>query len=240
MTEVRRRAVSDIRIVPVERVELDLAQRAWPFAVERKSEIASNFAGLRRERPALWNGRVLLLGDHAIRADTFYGSFFETDFASFVAWRDSGFPDAAVKNCFPMGALRTADGAFVLGVMGAHTANAGHVYFPSGTPEPADVVDGRIDIATGLTREIAEETGLTADDFAAETGWDVVLAGPRVALIKVLRAHDRADELAARIRDYLSREAEPELEDIRFVRSPADFDPAMPDFVRAFLMHFWR
>jgi len=35
--------------------------------------------------------------------------------------------------------------------------------------------------------------------------------------------------------DHLASEAQPELCDIRIVRSAADFDPAMPAFVTAFL-----
>ena len=56
-----------------------------------------------------------------------------------IAWRDWGFPDRAVRNCFSAGAIRASDGAFVLGVMGAQTANAGKIYFPAGTPDPSDV-----------------------------------------------------------------------------------------------------
>lgn len=232
--------MSDIRVVAFERLQLAFALRAWPFAAERRADIDRHFAQLQRERPMLWNGRVLLLHDHAIEAGTFHGSFFETDFASFIAWRDWGFPDGGVTNCFSAGALRTSDGSYVLGVMGAHTANAGMVYFPSGTPEPRDVVDGSIDMTSSVTREVAEETGLAAGDYDAEPGWCAVLAGPRIALIKVLHVDGRADELHARIGRHLTREVQPELADVRIVRGPGDLDPMMPDFITAFLLHHWR
>jgi hypothetical protein len=39
--------------------------------------------------------------------------------------------------------------------------------------------------------------------------------------------------------EHLATEAQPELADIRIVRGPADYDPAMPAFVTAFLeAHF--
>ena len=84
--------------------------------------------------------------------------------ASFIAWRDWGFPDRAVRNCFAAGAIRASDGAFVLGVMGPQTANAGKIYFPAGTPDPGDVVGQEVDLAGSVRREIAEETGLGPGD----------------------------------------------------------------------------
>ena len=40
---------------------LDLAVRpvVWPFAEERRAEITAHFTEKQRERPELWNGRVL-------------------------------------------------------------------------------------------------------------------------------------------------------------------------------------
>ena len=122
-----------------------------------------------REKPQLWNGRVLLGARSACSAAGVSApSYFETDFASFLAWRDWGFPDTDVFNGFGMGALRCADGAFVLGEMGQHTANAGRIYFPSGTPDLDDLSDGAVDIAGSVAREVEEETGLTPADYRAD------------------------------------------------------------------------
>src|SRR6478609_3132647 len=120
---------------------LDLAVRpiAWPFAEERRAE-------KQLERPKMWNGRVLLGRDAVFTDGHLAATYFETDFASFLAWRDWGFPDKAVFNGFGMGALRTSDGAFLMGEMGQRTANAGRIYFPSGTPDLDDVRDGKLDI----------------------------------------------------------------------------------------------
>jgi 8-oxo-dGTP pyrophosphatase MutT (NUDIX family) len=227
-------------VVPVERLELAFAPRPWPFARERRDEIATYFTTLRRVNPALWNGRVLMLHEHAIRGSVFRGAYFETDFASMLAWRHWGFPDPHVKNCFAMGALRGNDGAFVLGVMAAHTANAGWIYFPAGVPDLSDIDGSRVDLARSLMRETSEETGLAAAALDPEQGWTTVLAGARIAQIKMLRAQEPAASLRGRILAHLAREARPELADVRVVRSPADFDPMMPPYVTAFLMHVWK
>ena len=231
--------MSGITIVPVERLELAFAPRPWLFASERRAEIDAHFDALRRSNPALWNGRVLMLHEHAITGAVFRGAYLETDFASMLAWRHWDSPDSRIRNCFAMGALRGSDGAFVLGVMGAHTANPGRIYFPAGLPDLSDVDGARVDLTRNVMREIGEETGLVPGDFEAERGWTTVLAGPRIAQVKMLRAHETADALRARILAHLAREKEPELADIHIVRGPADFDPMMPAFVTAFLTHVW-
>src|SRR5207244_2975507 len=123
------------------------------------------------------------------------------------------------------------DGAFLLGVMGAHTANPGTIYFPAGLPDLSDVDGARVDLTHNVLREVREETGLAASDLEAEEGWTTVLAGPRIAQVKVLRVRETAAELRARILAHLASEAQPELADIRIVRGVADFDPKMPQFV---------
>ena len=142
---------------------------------------------------------MLLLHEHAIVDRVMTGSYFETDFASFLAWRDWGFTDQSVRNAFPQAALKAADGAFLLGVMGAHTANAGHIYFPSGTPDPADVDGDRVDIGASLTRELREETGLDAGDFTVDPGWTAVFDGPRIALFRIVRSAEPAAVFRERI-----------------------------------------
>src|SRR5262249_4832977 len=155
----------------------------------RKREIDAHFAASRQANPALWNGTVLMLYEHAIGGAVFRGSYLETDFASMLAWRHWDFPDAGVKNCFAMGALRASDGRFLLGVSASHTSNPGGIYFPAGLPDENDIDGARVDLTRNLMREMAEETGLTGADFEADAGWMTVLAGPRIAQIKMLRAH---------------------------------------------------
>jgi 8-oxo-dGTP pyrophosphatase MutT (NUDIX family) len=232
--------MTEIAIVPIERLELAFAPRPWPFARDRRAEIDANFDAMRKSNPALWNGRVLMLHEHEIRGSVFHGAYLETDFASLLAWRCWNFPDPAIKNCFAMGALQGSDGAFVLGVMAAHTSNPGYVYFPAGLPDLSDIDGARVDLARNLMREVAEETGLARSDLDVEAGWTTVLAGPRIAHIKLLRARESAAELRTRILANLAHEPQPELADIRIVRGPDDFDPMMPPFVTAFLRHAWN
>jgi 8-oxo-dGTP pyrophosphatase MutT (NUDIX family) len=226
-------------IVRLDRLELAFAPRPWPFAQDNRVEIARYFDKLRQTKPAVWNGRILLLHEHAIANGVFRGAYFETDYASFVAWRDWGCPDATVRNCFSLGALRGSDGAFLLGVMGAHTLNAGKIYFPAGTPDPKDVSGTTVDLAASIRREVAEETGLGPADYEEEVGWTCVLTPTHIAQIRVLQARETATVLRARILANIARESEPELADIRIAGGVADLDPMIPPFVAAYLRHVW-
>src|SRR5438477_1435590 len=158
-------------------LDLPVQPWSWPFAEARRAEISAHFADKQRARPKLWNGRILM-GRHPVFAGArLTASYFETDFASFLAWRDWGFPDKDVFNGFGMGALRCADGAFVLGEMGQHTSTAVRIYFPSGTPDLDDVRDGAVDISGSVARELEEETGLAPDDYESEPHWHCISTG---------------------------------------------------------------
>src|SRR5882672_8816139 len=167
----------DAHVVPVDRFDIVFAPFRWRFAQARCDDIAAHFAARRQATPQLWNCRVLLMRDFAIRDGALRGMYFEAGFADFLAWRDWNFPDPDVVNCFSMGALRASDGAYLLGVMSHHTANAGRIYFPAGTPDLADVRGETVDLLGNIMREIAEETGLTAADFSVTPGWHAVIAG---------------------------------------------------------------
>ena len=216
-------------------LDLSLQPRPWPFADEQRADIDAHFAIKRSEKPDIWNGRVLLTRNPAFTDDRFSADYFETDFASFLTWRDRGFPDRSVFNGFGMGALRGSDGAFVLGEMGQHTANAGRIYFPSGTPDLNDIRDGAVDIAGSVCREVEEETGLSPADYRADGHWDCVVSGAAIAMIRVLNVDSPGEEPRARIEANLARQRQPELAAIHLVREVSDLTAAMPRFVAAFI-----
>ena len=90
-----------MRVAPsifhIDRLELSLAPKAWAFATERSAEIDDYFEALKREKSALWNGRVLLMHHQFVEQGVFRGQFLEADYASFAAWRHWGRPAAGVR-----------------------------------------------------------------------------------------------------------------------------------------------
>jgi 8-oxo-dGTP pyrophosphatase MutT (NUDIX family) len=140
-----------------------------------------------------------------------------------------------VFNGFGMGALLCADGAFVLGEMGQHTANAGRIYFPSGTPDLDDIRDGTVDISGSVVRELEEETGLSPGEYELEPHWHCVYTGPALAMIQMLQVDMPGDAVRDRIVANLAAQHQPELSAIHLVRGVRDLTSAMPRFVAAFL-----
>jgi 8-oxo-dGTP pyrophosphatase MutT (NUDIX family) len=230
-----------VAVIGLERVEIAVEPWSWPFAAARRDEIDRHFARLQSVRSGVWNGRVLLMHRYRIDAGALHGACFEADYASLCAWRDWQQPDRSVCNFFAAAALRSADGAYLVGEMAADTAAAGLLYFPCGTPEPDDLdAGGRFDLFDNLRRELLEETGISIDELECEPGWTLVRDRGFLGLLKRVTASRNADALRADILRRLAREARPEFTDIHILRKPADLDSRMPAFVVAFLEAMWR
>jgi 8-oxo-dGTP pyrophosphatase MutT (NUDIX family) len=227
-------------ITRVARVAARLAPHRWDWAEAQSEAIAAHWARRKAAKPAIFNGRVLMIAESRHQGDTLHARFFATDYANLLAWLDWDAPDRSVENGFAMGAMTASDGAFLLGIMGQHTSQAGRIYFPAGTPDLSDVgVDGTVDLATSITREIEEETGLVPADYDVAPDWIVTRIRGYTALMREVRLREPAEAARHRILGHLGREAEPELADIRIARGPADIDErAMPDYLKAFLR--WR
>jgi 8-oxo-dGTP pyrophosphatase MutT (NUDIX family) len=232
---------SAVHIVEVAELDLAFEPRPWQFAQTHAEAVATRWPRLRKEKPEVYNGRVLLMRRWALAPRIngglkLEGDYFEVDYADFVAWRAIGDSDEPVFNCFAMAALRGADGAFLLGEMAPHTTNGGQIYFPAGTPDPSDVFDGKVDLEASACRELHEETGVRAEEAIIGATWTVVFAGSRIACIKPMTLPLTADKAKVRIEAFLAREARPELTRMHIVRRASDIDEArMPVFVSAYL-----
>ncbi|MCZ8259673.1 MAG: NUDIX hydrolase [Beijerinckiaceae bacterium] len=227
------------QILALDDLDMRLEARDWAFAAERRVEIETHWTAFLKAKPASFNGQVFLQHSWTIEAATYRGRYLQTDYASFLAWRDFGYPAPAMRNGFAMAALRARDGAFLLGRMGEGTANPGRIYFAAGTPDPDDLLpDGRIDLAGSVLREMAEETGLQASEVEVGRGWTAVIDGARAAFMRPVSIDLPAEAARALMLARMPHLPHPELSDIVIVRSVADIDAeAMPHFQQAFLRH---
>jgi 8-oxo-dGTP pyrophosphatase MutT (NUDIX family) len=229
-------------ITRVARVTARLVPHRWVWAEENAGLVADHWARRKADKPAIFNGPVLMIARSRLVDGTLEAEFFETRYASFLTWLDLGFPDRSVQNGFAMGALTASDGAYLLGEMGPHTSQAGRVYFPAGTPDPTDVrPDGTVDLASSITREIEEETGFAPSDYVVEPGWILVREEGFTAFMRHARLPVPAEAARTHILRHLAAEPEPELAGIRIARGVDDIDEhAMPAYLTAFLRWSYR
>lgn len=233
--------MSAFEILDLDAIEAVLEPYDWVFPRQRHAEIQEIWARETAGKPHMFNGRVLIQHRGQVEGRVFRCGYSETDYRSFLAWQRMGNPPPQMRNGFAMAALQSADGAFLLGEMGAHTANAGKIYFAAGTPDFDDVIDDRVDLAGSVLREMSEETGLLAHEVRVGKEWTAVLGSSRVAFMRPVRVDLPAAEARALMLERMKTLPEQELSDIHIIRSAADIDEArMPPFQQVYLRHAFR
>ncbi len=229
-----------LRIEKISTIEIHARPRLWDFATEHAAEIEAYWQKRLQANPHLYNGNVLLAAD--VTRDTgpvgahLQGTCFVGEYKTFLAWHAFGRPGNA-RNLFDLAALRSADGAYLLGEMAAWTSNAGQIYSPGGTPDLNDIISGALDLEGSALRELAEDTGFSRQDVSPTPGWTIVDCGALICCMKELHSPLAAAELVARAANFFALEKKPELTRLVPVFGPADINARMPDFMQHYLRH---
>jgi 8-oxo-dGTP pyrophosphatase MutT (NUDIX family) len=219
----------------IRHIDATIETRPWPYAQRHEAAIRAAWDTAKAATPALFDGEVLLMAERQVEGDVLRAIYQRVRYAQFLHYMRHGEPDGATRNGFALAGLTSADSALIMGVMGGQTANAGKVYFPGGTPDLSDIVDGRVDLDGNVRRELAEETGLGAADVTFAPGFWMTEDDKRTALVKVVRSPLPAEALRARIRAAMAEQDDPELADIHIVRGEGDLLPdRMPPFQLAY------
>lgn len=229
-----------IRVEPIQSATLRRVSGSWAYADANRDRIDRHWAEATASNPKLWNGRTLICTRAQVEQGRFTAELVETDYASFVAWRDWRRPDETVVNCFGIPAAFSADGGLLLGVMAAWTLNAGMAYPPSGSLEPKDVrPDGTVDIFGNMRTELLEETGL--DLRHAEPGsMAAIFEGPRLAIVQRYDFSVSFAEMEQRFIAHTVDDLHPELARIEPVWRGGAADHRMPPYVAELIRHFHR
>lgn len=232
-------AVDDL--VPLTEIAARMTPCDWAFARENSTAIDEFWASETALKPKMFDGRVLLQHRAHVENGVFHAQYFETGYKPFLAWQRMGYPGQPMRNGFAMAALRARGGAFLLGEMGAHTANAGKVYFAAGTPDLDDVLpDGTVDLAASVMRELQEETGLCAHEVEPGQDWMAVIDAVRVAFMRPVAIDLDAEAARALMLGRMALQAEPELADIVMIRDAGDIlanATRLPRFMQRYLAH---
>jgi 8-oxo-dGTP pyrophosphatase MutT (NUDIX family) len=224
-------------VTTVDACDLHVGAERWQFADDCRAQISEHWRVRSAENPKFFNGTVFVLIAGVIEGNRFRGQLAQTDFASYLYWRESGFSDPAVRDCFGTAVIRAADGGVLLARQREGHINTGLSYLPGGFIDVRDTTEGQvIDVGASILREITEETGLGTSDLAVQPGLLVSCAGPLVSLATVYQSELDAADLARAIDAYIAADADGELEGVEFVQDLSSIDPArVPPYARQLL-----
>lgn len=214
---VTRVATCDLRVAP----------GRWAWADANASAVDAHWQRRRVEQPKLFNGVIYLVSAAAVVGDRLVATFLATEFKCYLYWRETGFPEAGVRDGFGAALLRSAEGHLLYGRQRPGNGNGGLVYPPSGFIDGQDVgTDGRIDIGASIAREVAEETGLTPP--VGDGAYWIAVTCPHVAIAREFGFSRPAAELAAEIDRRLAADPASELAEMVVLAGADDLEASAP------------
>lgn len=198
------------QVIPIDEVDVRLDPGPHPFEREHAQEIEENWKVEIAANPALYNGRMLLHSELAVRGRRVVGKCNMVNYATLLYWRR--YRDTPIaEHAYADAALVSSDNALVVIRMGPHTASPGRVIFAAGSFEQEDVVDGRVDIDANMAREVGEETGIDISAMRRDAGYVLFSVDGGTAIIRRYWLEDTAEESARKIEAFVASQAEPEI-----------------------------
>ncbi len=239
MAVARKAAEAQTEIVSVQSCDLSVTDAPWAWAKDNASAIKRFWNKAIVDKPALFNGQVLVMGRHTLSDGCLTGEVHETDYASFLYCKDKGLPaEAGIRNVFGCAVVRSSEGHVLFGRMAPYTAASGRVYPMAGTPDPDDITDGKLDIEGSIRRELLEEAGLAAADATRQQGYMLIEDGGMSALCAVFDFDAPSRDLKARMMAHIDLQEQPELDEIViFRRAGFHVHHRMPGFARTLVQH---
>jgi 8-oxo-dGTP pyrophosphatase MutT (NUDIX family) len=210
-------------IVPVDDIDVRLDPAPHPFERGNLPAIEENWRHETTINPHIFDGAVALLSELSYRDTRLAGRCHIVRYATFMYWRRHRQAENA-GHAFAHAMLVSSDGALVAIRMGAHTVNAGRVYFAAGSFELEDFRDGRVDVASNMRREVMEEIGLDLAEAETAPGRrHYLLSTPSGTVIfRRYRARLTANQLVTRIRAFLDTQEQPEVAGPVVIHGPDD------------------
>lgn len=203
------------------------------YAEQNSEAIALNWSRERAAKPTLFDGEFYLAPQAELAGSLFQAGFQRTSFKTLMHWRHDA-SQVRPWHIFGVGVIVSREGHLIAGRMSAQNAGAGRVYFPAGSVDDNDIVDGYVDYDANRRREVREETGLDLRDARAEQQINLVTGNRSIALFRRYYFDAPSAELVSQIEQHLSAEAEPELSEIMPVTAAGAMGEATPTYVRAF------
>ncbi len=222
----------------VQKCSIRCGAASWPFASQEESAIRCHWSQRSAENPKFFNGCVYIMISGALRQGHIEGRLAATDFAASLYWRETGYRDRTVVDCFGSAIFLGSDGALIYGRQTPGNVNAGMIYPPGGFIDRRDIgSSGAVDFDGSVAREVMEETELDPAGLLRDGGYLVTRDGPLLSIGVIYRLAVPGEVFCAQINARLARGAAPELEALVTLDRAADAAAhAMPGYARRIAM----
>lgn len=225
--------IEENTIVPIEDVVVRVVDGPLRYETGNRDMIERTWEEEHARNPHLFNGPFYLAETAELGKGIFRAAFQRTQYATLLHWRKDS-SQLRPWHIFGVGVIVSADNCLIAGRMAQRNAVAGRIYFPAGSIDDNDVVDGMVDYDGNMLREVAEETGFDLAEARRDATLQLVTANRSVALFRRFFFDRGADEIVASIRSHIASDAEAELDDVIVVSGAGQMGDATPSYVRAF------
>lgn len=195
----------------VDRVEIGYDATPHRFHIDNHSAAQHHWERVVADNPALFDGTVMLHSSMDRRPGLLSTLAHPVPFSTFLYWRS--LPDVeATWHLFGAPLIVSSDNRVLLIRMAASTANAGRIYSPSGSLDPADKRGDRLDIDGNMHREVHEETGLDLAAARADATYRILVFGMIVVVVKRYVFDRSAADLIDAVRAHIAASDTPEID----------------------------
>jgi 8-oxo-dGTP pyrophosphatase MutT (NUDIX family) len=204
--------------VRVEALDLSVVDGPHPLYAAHAEEIEANWVQEAKANPHLFNGDMVLQSQVSFDNGVIRGIAHVIPYSTLLWWRKRLNSQGAL-HLFGFAVLVSSDNAIIAIRMSGRTANPGQVYCAAGSLDLSDIVDGKLDLAGNMRREVREETGLDLEEADVEPQLYASHADNRIVVFRFCHFAVTASELVARIEAHMLEDAEQEIDGVVVIRS---------------------
>lgn len=225
--------ITENKIYPVQDVRVLVEAGEPDYVVHNRQAIDENWQQEVAAKPSLYDGEIYLAVRAELRDGILTASYQRTSFRSLLYWRRDKSADKPF-HIFGSGVIVSSDNKLLLGQMASYNAVGGRIYFPAGSNDDQDIVDGKVDLAGNARREVLEETGIDLADAQRTGGYSLVMSERSLALFCCYHFNRTAVQLETQVRQFIASQEKAELSDVFMIGQGEALDERSPPYIRVF------
>ena len=220
----------------LEETQLVLSDQPLPDLEDQASQIRSYWENITQKKKRLWNGEFFMFTGVSVGNGILHGTGHKPDFATFIYWRDHA-RRQGITHITGTTLPSFSDGSLLAVIMADHTANPGKIYFPAGSFDSHDIVQGQFDVVRNVQRELKEEIGLELKQDWINGALQTAQIDNAYHVGLPLRLPMSFDELKGIWQSFRRLDGDDEIESLVQIGSVDEIPLEMPPYAAALCRH---